>query len=73
MHFYYALMVYGKGNFPMDMRNMLLTFGVVLSAVAIFSRFKMLYVNTFWAVEAVILAWLGIELKTKCCATPLLS
>jgi len=62
---WYAFVFFGSKVFNYKIYRTLLTFAILLSASSVFMQFRMLYVNSFWAMQAVLLAWLGMAMKEK--------
>ena len=62
---YYALMLYGSEKMGKGVQRQLMAFSMIMITLAIWMEFSALYVNIWWAVEGVILAWLGIRMGSN--------
>jgi len=60
---YYAFMLYGNKKLGEGVHRQLLVFFIGMVSIAIWMEFSALYVNIWWAIEGVFLAWLGIRMN----------
>ncbi|WP_020527372.1 DUF2339 domain-containing protein [Flexithrix dorotheae] len=64
LNFYYSLILYGRNENENSLYKLLQWGFILFIAVAVYLAFDKLYVNIWWAAQAVILLWIGNQTKS---------